>query len=62
MLRFAMLGSGNGARAWCAQISAAGYPIVMWEPLDNVPDFPTLHEKKRFPSSETFRSQDTFTL
>lgn len=46
MLRFAMLGSGNGARAWCAQISAAGYPIVMWEPLDNVPDFPTLHEKK----------------
>jgi opine dehydrogenase len=36
---FAVLGSGNGARAWCAQIAAKGYSVTMWEPLEATDDF-----------------------
>lgn len=41
-MKFAVLGSGNGARAWCGQIAAKGYPVVMWEPLSDAPDFTKL--------------------
>lgn len=44
-MKFAILGSGNGARAWGAQLAAKGYDTVMWEPLENVPDFPKLQAK-----------------
>ena len=43
-MKFAVLGSGNGARAWCAQIAARGYDVVMWEPLADAPDFAKLKE------------------
>jgi len=46
VLRFAVLGSGNGARAWCAQIAARGYPVVMWEPLEETDDFRKIREEK----------------
>lgn len=44
--RFAVLGSGNGARAFCAQIAAKGHPVVMYEPLEATEDFRQLKEKK----------------
>lgn len=44
--RFAVLGSGNGARAWCAQIAAKGYPVVMWEPLEETDDFKKIREER----------------
>lgn len=47
MLKFAILGSGNGARACSAQIAAKGYPVVMWEPLERSEDFSALREKKQ---------------
>lgn len=43
---FAVLGSGNGARAFCAQIAAKGYPAVMYEPLEATEDYRRLEEKK----------------
>ena len=46
-MKFSILGSGNGARACSAQIAAAGYPVVMWEPLEGVADFPRLRETKQ---------------
>lgn len=46
MLKFAVLGSGNGGRAFCAQIAAKGYPVTMWEPLDDAPDFSRIAERK----------------
>ncbi len=46
MLKFTVLGSGNGGRAFCAQIAAKGYSVTMWEPLDNVPDFSKIAERK----------------
>mgnify|MGYP000906023291 CR=1 FL=1 len=46
MLKFAVLGSGNGGRAFCAQIAAKGYPVTMWEPLDEAPDFSRIAERK----------------
>jgi opine dehydrogenase len=42
IVKFAVLGSGNGARAWSAQIAAKGYPVVMWEPLEESGDFQKL--------------------
>jgi len=44
--RFAVLGSGNGGRAWCAQIAAKGYPVIMWEPLEATDDYLRLREEK----------------
>lgn len=44
--KFAVLGSGNGARAWCAQIAARGLPVVMWEPLEATEDYLKLKEEK----------------
>lgn len=45
-MKFAVLGSGNGARAWCAQIAAKGHPVVMWEPLEATEDYLKLREEK----------------
>jgi opine dehydrogenase len=44
--RFAVLGSGNGARAFCAQIAAKNYPVVMYEPLEATPDYLKLKAEK----------------
>ena len=44
--KFAVLGSGNGARAWCAQIAAKGHPVMMWEPLEATEDYLKLREEK----------------
>jgi len=45
--KFAVLGSGNGARAFCAQIAAKGYNVVMWEPLEATDDFLRLQKEKK---------------
>jgi len=44
--RFTVLGSGNGGRAFCAQIAAKGYPVVMYEPLEATPDYQKLKTEK----------------
>ncbi len=44
-LNFAVLGSGNGGRAFCGQIAQKGYPVVMYEPLEETPDHLRLKEK-----------------
>lgn len=44
--KFAVLGSGNGARAWCAQIAAKEYPVVIWEPLEATEDYLKIKEEK----------------
>ncbi len=44
--KFAVLGSGNGARAWCAQIAAKGHPVMMWEPLEETDDYKKIREEK----------------
>ncbi len=46
MPRFAVMGSGNGARAFCGQIAALGMPVRMFEPLEATADFLKL-EKER---------------
>ena len=38
-LKFAILGSGNGGRAFCGQIAEKGYPVVMYEPLEETEDY-----------------------
>ena len=45
--RFAVLGSGNGGRAFCAQIAAKGHSVVMYEPLEATEDYQRLKEEKR---------------
>ena len=45
-LNFAVLGSGNGGRAFCGQIAQKRYPVVMYEPLEETPDFLKLMEQK----------------
>lgn len=44
--RFAVMGSGNGARAFCGQIAALGMPVRMFEPLEATPDFLKLKEER----------------
>jgi opine dehydrogenase len=46
-MKFAILGSGNGARALCAQIAAKGNQVKMWEPLERTEDFCKLQKTKR---------------
>jgi opine dehydrogenase len=46
-LNFAVLGSGNGGRAFCGQIAHKGYPVVMYEPLEETADFLKLKEEKK---------------
>ena len=43
-LNFAVLGSGNGGRAFCGQIADKGYPVTMYEPLEETADFLKLKE------------------
>lgn len=45
-LNFAVLGSGNGGRAFCGQIARKGYPVTMYEPLEKTADFLKLREEK----------------
>jgi opine dehydrogenase len=52
-LNFAVLGSGNGGRAFCGQIAHKGHPVVMYEPLEESADFLKLKEK-----NEMFLSGD----
>ncbi|UCD82191.1 MAG: NAD(P)-binding domain-containing protein, partial [Desulfobacterales bacterium] len=46
-LNFAVLGSGNGGRAFCGQIAQKGYPVVMYEPLEETAHFLKLKEEKQ---------------
>lgn len=46
-LNFAVLGSGNGGRAFCGQIAEKGYPVVMYEPLAQTADFLKLKAEKQ---------------
>jgi opine dehydrogenase len=46
-LNFAVLGSGNGGRAFCGQIAAKGYPVIMYEPLEETADFLKLKDEKQ---------------
>jgi opine dehydrogenase len=46
-LNFAVLGSGNGGRAFCGQIAHKGYPVVMYEPLAETADYVKLQEEKQ---------------
>ena len=46
-LNFAVLGSGNGGRAFCGQIAHKGYPVVMYEPLEQTSHFRKLKEEKQ---------------
>jgi opine dehydrogenase len=46
-LNFAVLGSGNGGRAFCGQIAHKGYPVLMYEPLEKTADFLKLKEEKK---------------
>ena len=43
---FAVLGSGNGGRAFCGQIAAKGYPVIMYEPLEETEDYRKLRVEK----------------
>ena len=46
-LNYAVLGSGNGGRAFCGQIAHKGYPVVMYEPLEETDDYLKLKEEKK---------------
>ncbi len=46
-LNFAVLGSGNGGRAFCGQIAAKGYPVIMYEPLEETADYLKLRKEKQ---------------
>jgi opine dehydrogenase len=46
-LNFTVLGSGNGGRAFCGQIAHKGYPVVMYEPLEETSDFLKLKEERK---------------
>jgi opine dehydrogenase len=45
-LNFAVLGSGHGGRAVCGQIAEKGYPVVMYEPLEETADFLKIRAEK----------------
>lgn len=45
--KYAVLGSGNGARAFCVQIAARGHDAVMWEPLEATEDYKKLRQEKK---------------
>lgn len=50
---FAVLGSGNGGRAFCGQVAHKGYPVVMYEPLEETASFRKLKvEKQMFLSGD----------
>ena len=45
-LKFAVLGSGHGGRAVCGQIAEKGYPVLMYEPLEETEDYLKIREEK----------------
>ena len=45
-LNFAVLGSGHGGRAVCGQIAEKGYPVVMYEPLEETADYLKIKAEK----------------
>ncbi len=45
-LNFAVLGSGHGGRAVCGQIAERGYPVVMYEPLEETEDYLKIKAEK----------------
>ncbi len=45
-LSFAVLGSGNGARAFCGQIANKGYKVIMYEPLEETQDYLKIRAEK----------------
>lgn len=45
-LNFAVLGSGHGGRAVCGQIADQGYPVVMYEPLEETEDYLKIKTEK----------------
>ena len=45
-LNFTVLGSGHGGRAVCGQIAEKGYPVVMYEPLEETADYLKIKAEK----------------
>ena len=45
-LNFAVLGSGHGGRAVCGQIAERGYPVIMYEPLEETADYLKIKAEK----------------
>ncbi len=45
-LNFAVLGSGHGGRAVCGQLAEKGYPVVMYEPLEETADYIKIKAEK----------------
>jgi opine dehydrogenase len=45
-LNFTVLGSGHGGRAVCGQIAEKGYPVVMYEPLEETEDYLKIKAEK----------------
>ncbi|MGD8990077.1 MAG: NAD/NADP octopine/nopaline dehydrogenase family protein [Desulfobacterales bacterium] len=45
-LTYAVLGSGHGGRAVCGQIAEKGYPVMMYEPLEQTVDFLKIKQEK----------------
>jgi len=45
-LNFSVLGSGNGGRALCAFIAGKGYPVIMYEPLEESEDYKRIKTEK----------------
>jgi len=46
MLNFTVLGSGHGGRAVCGQIAEKGYPVIMYEPLEETEDYLKIKAEK----------------
>ena len=45
-LKYAVLGSGHGGRAVCGQIAQKGYPVMMYEPLEETEDYLKIRKEK----------------
>lgn len=45
-INFSVLGSGNGARAFCGQIAERNYPVMMYEPLEETSDYLKIKTEK----------------
>ncbi len=45
-INYAVLGSGHGGRAVCGQIAEKGYPVVMYEPLEETEDYLKIKTEK----------------
>ena len=45
-IKYAVLGSGHGGRAVCGQIAEKGYPVIMYEPLEETEDYLKIRQEK----------------